>query len=97
MNAPLIWLGILGWSATVVGAIGSRVLDDFSRHELKDYSRYHGRAAFFQKVLAWHDRASLAAETLLSVGIILLMVVVGRWLPSSPPRCSPCCCWSWRS
>ena len=84
MNTPLIWLGILGWSATVVGAIGSRVLDDFSRHELKDYSRYHGRAAFFQKVLAWHDRASLAAETLLSVGIILLMVVVGGWLPSSP-------------
>ena len=79
------WLGILGWSATVVGAIGARVLDDFSRHELKDYSRYHGRAAFFQKVLAWHDRASLAAETLLSVGIILLLVVGGKWVLSSSP------------
>ncbi len=79
------WLGILGWSATVVGAIGARVLDDFSRHELKDYSRYHGRAAFFQKVLAWHDRASLAAETLLSVGIILLLVGGGKWVLSSSP------------
>ena len=79
------WLGILGWSATVVGAIGARVLDDFSRHELKDYSRYHGRATFFQKVLAWHDRASLAAETLLSVGIILLLVVGGKWALSASP------------
>ncbi len=84
-ESALFWLGVLGWVATVVGAIGARVLDDFSRHELKEYSRHHGRPAFFQKVLTWHDRASLAAETLLSVGVILLLVVGGRWLLESSP------------
>jgi CBS domain containing-hemolysin-like protein len=83
-DSALFWLGILGWSATVIGAIGARVLDDFSRHELKQYSQHHGRAEFFQRVLARHDSASLAAETLLSVGILLLLVVNGGWLLDSP-------------
>lgn len=76
----LFWLTTFGWLATLLGATGARVLDDFSRHELKEYCRRRGNLDFFSRVLTRHDPMSLAAETLLTVGLVILLIAHGSSL-----------------
>ena len=78
------WLIVVGWLVTALGAIGTHVLRDFSRHQLETYCRRRGTRESFGRILAEHDHAALAAESLQGIGCVLLLVgVVLYWLPSS--------------
>jgi CBS domain containing-hemolysin-like protein len=76
----LLWLSVIGWLVTLLAASGARVLDDFSRHELKEYCRRRGQLDFFSRILARHESLALAAETLLSIGLLMVAVSVGSSL-----------------
>ena len=73
------WLIVVGWFVTALGALGTHVLRDFSRHQLETYCRRRGKPDRFKRFLAGHDQAALAAENLQVVGSILL---VAGWILS---------------
>ena len=63
----LSWLINLDLLLILIGAIGSRLLQDFSRHDLQTYCRKKGKPDLWKDVLERHDRCVLASETLLSL------------------------------
>ena len=74
---------LLSWVATAlvaIGAIGSKIFDDYSRSELKRYCRQKGRIEFFNLVRDRYQNISLASETLValaaSVAIVSLALAV---------------------
>ena len=73
------WLIVVGWLVTALGALGTHVLRDFSRHQLETYCRRRGKPERFKRFLAGHDQAALAAENLQVLGSILL---VAGWVLS---------------
>ena len=78
------WLIVVGWLITALGAIGTHVLRDFSRHQLETYCRRRGKRESFGRILAEHDHAALAAESLQAIGCLVLLIgVVLYWLQSS--------------
>lgn len=68
------WLVVAGWLVTALGAIGTHILRDFSRHQLETYCRRRGKVDSFRRILANHDQAALAAENLQVLGLVLLVV-----------------------
>ncbi len=87
---------LLSWVATVlvaVGAIGSKIFDDYSRSDLKKYCRNKGNINFFNLVRDRYQDISLASETLLalagSVAIVsLALAVIAHAGPASEPSTS---------
>ena len=77
------WLIVVGWLVTALGAIGTHVLRDFSRHQLETYCRRRGKRESFSRILAEHDHAALAAESLQAIGCVLLLVGVVLYWPQS--------------
>ncbi len=77
------WLIVVGWLVTALGAIGTHVLRDFSRHQLETYCRRRGKRESFGRILAEHDHAALAAESLQAIGCVLLLVGVVLYWPQS--------------
>ena len=76
-------LVLLSWVATLlvaIGAIGSKIFDDYSRSELKQYCRQHGNVEFFNLVRDRYQNISLASETLVaiagSVAVVSLALTV---------------------
>lgn len=67
------WLIVAGWFVTALGALGTHVLRDFSRHQLETYCRRRGKPDRFKRFLAGHDQAALATENLQVVGALLLV------------------------
>lgn len=65
----LSWLINLDLILILVGAIGSRLLQDFSRHDLQTYCRKRGQPDLWTDVLERHHRCVLASETLLAIGV----------------------------
>jgi hypothetical protein len=55
---------ILGAILLAIGAIGTKMFDDFSRSDLKNYCRRRGNIAFFNTVRDRYQAISLASETL---------------------------------
>lgn len=76
-------LVLLSWVATVlvaIGAIGSKIFDDYSRSDLKQYCRQRGNVEFFNLVRDRYQNISLASETLVaiagSVAVVSLAITV---------------------
>jgi len=63
-----------------IGAIGSKIFDDYSRSELKQYCRQHSNVEFFNLVRDRYQNISLASETLVaiagSVAVVSLALTV---------------------
>ena len=63
-----------------IGAIGSKIFDDYSRSDLKQYCRQRGNIEFFNLVRDRYQNISLASETLVaiagSVAVVSLALTV---------------------
>jgi putative hemolysin len=63
-QGTLMTCAILGAVLLAIGAIGTKMFDDFSRSDLKNYCRRRGNIAFFNTVRDRYQAISLASETL---------------------------------
>jgi len=63
-QGTLMTCAILGAILLAIGAIGTKMFDDFSRSDLKNYCRRRGNIAFFNTVRDRYQAISLASETL---------------------------------
>ncbi len=73
------WTIIACGLVTGFAAISSKVLSDFSRHDLDLYCRRHDRRDRFHEVLDHHERVGLAASALQTVAIVMLVLGVSQW------------------
>lgn len=79
----------LSTGLTVFSAIGARVLQTFSVHELKEHCRTRNRNDVFERIMAGHERLELAAECFQIIASVLALLA-GSWLlwgdlnPSEP-------------
>ncbi|MBA61875.1 MAG: hypothetical protein CMJ76_05855 [Planctomycetaceae bacterium] len=65
--STLIFLAWVATALVALGAIGSKIFDDYSRSDLKQYCRQHGNIEFFNLVRDRYQNISLAAETLVAL------------------------------
>ena len=63
-----------------MAATGTKVLHNFSRHDLESYCRLRRRRERFAEILNHHDRASLAAEALEILATVVFVLAGGIWL-----------------
>jgi CBS domain containing-hemolysin-like protein len=75
----LAWGALVGVLVTGIGAIGAKVLQDFSRHDLELYCRRRNRQDTFDLILDHHEDATIAAESMLVVGCVVLILSIGQW------------------
>ena len=76
---------LLSWVATAlvaIGAIGSKIFDDYSRSELKRYCRQKGRIEFFNLVRDRYQNISLASETLVALAASVAIVSLPTFIIS---------------
>lgn len=84
----LPWLAVVGLAIATVAAMGTKVLDEFSRHDLELYCRRRNTQSLFDDILDRHEDVAIAAETLQLAGTVLAILCLGAWLPpgtASPP------------
>ena len=67
-----------------IGAIGSKIFDDYSRSDLKRYCRQQGNAEFFNLVRDRYQKISLASETLVALAGSFAMVSLALTVIASP-------------
>jgi CBS domain containing-hemolysin-like protein len=77
-QAALI-LVLIGLGLWLVAAVGARSLSDFSRHELEERCRRRGAANRLGEILLRHEAAALAAETLQTVGAVIVLGAGAWW------------------
>ena len=82
--AVLLGLAISGLSLAAFAAIGTRVLQQFHRHELEEFCRTRGRVDVFERVMDSHDRLTLAAESLQVTGTMVLTLAGSLYLFGEP-------------
>ncbi|MCA9267577.1 MAG: HlyC/CorC family transporter [Planctomycetales bacterium] len=83
MNAgALLSMAIGGWLAAGFTAIGAKVLRDFSRAELEEYSRRQRNARRMDEILDHYEEVSVAAETLQVVAMVTFVVAGYSWWQS---------------
>ena len=78
--AVLLGLAISGLFLAAFAAIGTRVLQQFHRHELEEFCRTRGRVDVFERVMDSHDRLTLAAESLQVTGTVVLTLAGSLYL-----------------
>ena len=91
-SGTLCWLAIAGLLITAVAATGTKVLYEFSRHELEEYCRKRRRRDRFREILDRYERVALGVEALQIAGTTLLIATGTVWLASlgaggSRPAC----------
>ncbi|MEC9096573.1 MAG: CNNM domain-containing protein, partial [Planctomycetota bacterium] len=77
----------LAWIATVlvaIGAIGSKIFDDYSRSDLKQYCRQRGNVGFFSLVRDRYQNISLASETLVALAGSIAVVSLALSVIANP-------------
>jgi CBS domain containing-hemolysin-like protein len=79
-SAGLFWLACAGLVATMISAIGAKVLHEFSVSGLEEYCRRRNRRDLFGTILDHSEDAALAAECLQTIGTVLLLLAGGFWL-----------------
>ena len=80
-------LFLLSWVAIVfvaIGAIGSKIFDDYSRSDLKRYCRQQGNVEFFNLVRDRYQNISLASETLVALAGSFAIVSLALTAIASP-------------
>ena len=75
-----LWFAIVGLLTTGLAATGTKVLRNFSRHELETYCRRRNRDDLYGEILDDHDEVALGTESLQVVGTILMVVSCSYWL-----------------
>ena len=78
---------LLSWVAIVliaIGAIGSKIFDDYSRSDLKRYCRQQGNVEFFNLVRDRYQKISLASETLVALAGSFAIVSLALAVIASP-------------
>ncbi len=79
MSNLLLWLAVCGMAITGLAATGTKVLYEFSRHDLELYCRRRNQQNLFDRILDQHEDFAIAAETLQVVGSVVLVLCVGQW------------------
>ncbi|MBC21080.1 MAG: hypothetical protein CMJ74_12580 [Planctomycetaceae bacterium] len=89
---PLIWTAGVSLVVTLISAIGTRALRDFSRHELETLCRKHESDLKFIEILEYDDQVAISIESLsaITTGLFVISstVIVGlnaRWDPITNP------------
>ena len=82
-------LTIGGLLVATAAAIGGKVLQEFSRHELEVYCRLRKQRERFGEVLDAHEQVALGAETLYGIAIALYLVAGTLWATSSSAGSAP--------
>ncbi len=75
----LFGTALVGLVLTALGAAGTKVLYEFSRHDLELYCRRRNQRDLFDEILDRHEDFAIAAETLQIVGSVVLVLCVGQW------------------
>ena len=78
-----MWFAVGGLFVAALSAVGNKVLNEFSRHELENYCRIRNREDLFGEILDDHEKAALSADTLQILGIALALFCSARWLNAS--------------
>ena len=86
-QSTLMACAVFGAILLAIGAIGTKMFDDFSRSDLKNYCRRRGNIAFFNTVRDRYQAISLASETLCALAgsmvfICLSLAVIVAATPS---------------
>ena len=96
---PLYWTAGISLVMTLVTAIGTRALRDFSRHELEVLCRKHESDLKFSEILEYDDQVAISVESLsavtaafFAVSTSLVVVFDDRWNPQ--PQGDPTLFWS---
>ena len=76
MQDLLPYLALLGVRFTGLAAMGTKVLYEFSRHDLELYCRRRNRRELFDEILDRHEDFAIAAETLQVFGSVVAVVVL---------------------
>lgn len=70
----LLWIALASLAASTLAAIGSRVLREFSRHQLQAICEQRQQLDRFSDVVRHHDDAALAAEMLMGTATTIFAV-----------------------
>ena len=79
-DLALIGVSLGGLLVAALAAAGTKVLHNFSRHELEAYCRVRRRRERYAEILGSHDRATLAAESLEILATVVFVLAGGLWL-----------------
>ena len=90
---PLYWIAGISLVVTLISAIGTRALRDFSRHELEILCRKHESDLKFSEILEYDDQVAISVESLSAITTALfvvstavLVLLDARWdAINSPP------------
>jgi CBS domain containing-hemolysin-like protein len=74
------WLAFTGMAITCLAATGTKVLYEFSRHDLELYCRRKDRRGLFDEILERHEDYAVAAETLQTAGSVAVVLFTAYWL-----------------
>jgi putative hemolysin len=80
------WLGMLMivcWGLTLLGGLGSQVLDNFNGRKLEAYCRLKRKPNRYGEILDRHEQAMLAAQYLLLFGLVIGSLAAGGWFFAS--------------
>ena len=89
---PLYWMAGISLAVTLIAAIGTRALRDFSRHELEILCRKHESNLKFSEILEYDDQVAISIESLsavttafFTVSISFLVLLDERWNTPKDP------------
>ena len=71
---PLYWIAGISLVVTLISAIGTRALRDFSRHELEILCRKHESDLKFSEILEYDDQVAISVESLSAITTGLFVV-----------------------
>lgn len=74
-----LWLAILGMVIAALAAMGTKVLHEFSRHDLELYCRRRDKLQLFDEILDRHEDFAIAAETLQLAGVVVAVLSTAHW------------------
>jgi len=80
MRELLPWIALSGALMTGLAATGTKVLYEFSRHDLELYCRRRNRRELFDEILDRHEDFAIVAEALQLTGTVILVLAVGQGL-----------------
>lgn len=76
----LLWLAFGGTFAAGFAAIGAKVLQDFSAHELEELCERRRQLELFGQILDQHEEVAVGVESLQAVGTAVMLVSGVLWL-----------------
>ena len=75
----LLWTSVVALLATAVVNLGYRALRQFSRHDLEEICRRHGKPERFGEILRHHDDVALGVEMLTAFTATLGLIAGAAW------------------